>query len=84
MTFQKYLKPLEIRETCKNPRCNKPLYDLKRASFKEANILFCSDRCRNNFYKYEFDIRKLLNRFRNREVISNRSLKGNRGLWRLV
>lgn len=84
MTFQKYLHPLEIRNTCKNTQCNKSLYDLKRASFKEANILFCSIQCRNNYYKYEFDIRKLIVNFRNKIVVSPRSLKGDRGAWRIL
>lgn len=84
MTFQKYLRPLEVRERCKNTQCNKPLDDLKRASFKEANILFCSKKCRDNFYKYEFDIRQLLTMFKNKYVVSKRSLKGKRGIWRLL
>lgn len=84
MTFQKYLHPLEIREVCKNGQCQKPIYDLKRASFKESNILFCSSRCRNNFYKYEYDIRKLHNRFLNHETVTERSLKGLRSSWRII
>ena len=84
MTFQKYLYPLEIRKTCKNTQCGKRLDDLKRQSFKEANILFCSKKCCHNFYKYEHDVRKLHSKFINKIKVTNRTLIGKRGVWRIL
>lgn len=82
MTFQKYLHTLEVRNNCKNTQCNKSLLDLKRKSFKEANLLFCSKKCCHNFYKYEYDIRKIHKKFIDGIVVTARSLIGVRGAWR--
>lgn len=73
---------METRDTCKNTQCNRPLKELKRTSFKEANILFCSKKCCRNFYKYEYDLRKLHMKFINKIVVTARSLIGKRGAWR--